>query len=81
MLLTNRINHLTATYPQLSRVWIKTGDPRTPLKVSGSTSPGCIASPTRPVPRPARARQPNSQRITYWWPEGSLSSFPQEKRA
>jgi hypothetical protein len=32
MLLTNKINHLTVTYPQLSRVWIKTGDPRTPLK-------------------------------------------------
>ena len=32
MLLTTRINHLTGTYPQLSRVWIKTGDPRTPLK-------------------------------------------------
>lgn len=32
MLLTIRINNLTATSPQLSRVWIKTGDPRTPLK-------------------------------------------------
>ncbi len=32
MLLTNKINHLTAIYPQLTRVWIKTGDPRTPLK-------------------------------------------------
>jgi len=32
MLLTNRINNLTVRYPQLTRVWIKTGDPRTPLK-------------------------------------------------
>ena len=32
MLLTTRINHLTAICPQLSRVWIKTGDPRIPLK-------------------------------------------------
>lgn len=32
MLLTNKINNLTAMYPQLSRVWIKTGDPKTPLK-------------------------------------------------
>jgi len=30
MLLTNRITN--AMYPQLSRVWIKTGDPRKPLK-------------------------------------------------
>lgn len=32
MLLTNKINNLTAMYPQLSRVWTKTGDPKTPLK-------------------------------------------------
>jgi hypothetical protein len=32
MLLTNKINNLTVMYPQLSRVWIKTGDPKTPLK-------------------------------------------------
>jgi len=32
MLLTTRINNLTAMYPQLCRVWIKTGDPRMPLK-------------------------------------------------
>ena len=32
MLLTTRIDNLTATHPQLSRVWIKTGDPRMPLK-------------------------------------------------
>jgi hypothetical protein len=32
MLLTTRINHQSAIYPQLSRVWIKTSDPRVPLK-------------------------------------------------
>jgi len=32
MLYTNRIKNLTAVYPPLSRVWIKTGDPRMPLK-------------------------------------------------
>ncbi len=31
MLLT-RINNSITMYPQLSRVWIKTGDPRIPLK-------------------------------------------------
>jgi len=32
MLLTIRTNHLTSMYPHLSRVWIKTGDPKLPLK-------------------------------------------------
>lgn len=32
MLFKDRIKNLTAVYPQLSRVWIHTGDPRTPLK-------------------------------------------------
>ena len=32
MLYTDRIKNLTAAYPKLSRVWIKTGDARTPLK-------------------------------------------------
>jgi hypothetical protein len=32
MLLTNRINNSIAMHPQLTRVWIKTDDPRTPLK-------------------------------------------------
>jgi|HubBroStandDraft_1064217.scaffolds.fasta_scaffold1641968_1 hypothetical protein len=32
MLYTDRIKNLTAVYPPLSRVWIKTEDPRTPLK-------------------------------------------------
>lgn len=32
MLLTNKINNLSAMYPQLSRVWTKTGDPKVPLK-------------------------------------------------
>jgi len=32
MLLNNRINHGTGIYPRLSRVWIKTGDPRMPLR-------------------------------------------------
>ncbi len=32
MLYTDRIKNLTAVYPQLCRVWIKTGDPRMPLK-------------------------------------------------
>jgi hypothetical protein len=32
MLLTTRINNLTMVRPTLSRVWIKTGNPRMPLK-------------------------------------------------
>lgn len=32
MLFTDRIKNLSAVCPQLSRVWIKTGDPRMPLK-------------------------------------------------
>jgi len=32
MLFTTRINDLVTAYPKLSRVWIKTGDLRTPLK-------------------------------------------------
>jgi hypothetical protein len=32
MLYTNGINNLTAVCPPLSRVWIKTEDPRIPLK-------------------------------------------------
>ncbi len=32
MLYTDRIKNLTSAYPKLSRVWIKTEDPRTPLK-------------------------------------------------
>ena len=32
MLFTTRINNLVTAYPKLSRVWIKTGNPRTPLK-------------------------------------------------
>jgi hypothetical protein len=32
MLYTDRIKNLAAIYPELSRVWIKTGDPKMPLK-------------------------------------------------
>jgi hypothetical protein len=32
MLFKDRIKNLCAVYPELTRVWIKTGDPRTPLK-------------------------------------------------
>jgi hypothetical protein len=32
MLCKDRIRNLTAFYPELTRVWIKTNDPRTPLK-------------------------------------------------
>ena len=32
MLYTDRIKNLTAAYPKLSRVWIKTDNPRMPLK-------------------------------------------------
>lgn len=32
MLYTDRIKNLTSAYPKLSRVWIRTGDARTPLK-------------------------------------------------
>jgi hypothetical protein len=32
MLLITRINNIVTAYPKLSRVWIKTGDPRMPLK-------------------------------------------------
>jgi hypothetical protein len=32
MLYKDRIKNLTTCYPELTRVWIKTEDPRTPLK-------------------------------------------------
>ncbi len=32
MLYTTRINNLVTAYPKLSRIWIKTGNPKTPLK-------------------------------------------------
>ncbi len=32
MLFTARINNLVTAYPKLSRIWIKTGNPKTPLK-------------------------------------------------
>ena len=32
MLHTTRINNLVTAFPKLSRIWIKTGNPRTPLK-------------------------------------------------
>ena len=32
MLYTDRIKNLAAVYPKLSRVWIKTDNPRMPLK-------------------------------------------------
>jgi hypothetical protein len=32
MLYKDKIKNLTAVYPELARVWIKTGDPRLPLK-------------------------------------------------
>ena len=32
MLFTTRINNLVAACPKLSRVWIKTGNPKLPLK-------------------------------------------------
>jgi len=32
MLFKDRIKNLTTFYPELSRVWIKTGDPKMPLK-------------------------------------------------
>ena len=32
MLYKDKIKNLTAMYPELARVWIKTGDPRPPLK-------------------------------------------------
>jgi hypothetical protein len=32
MLYKDRIKNLTTFYPELTRVWIKTDDPRTPLK-------------------------------------------------
>jgi hypothetical protein len=32
MLYKDRIKNLAAIYPELARVWIKTGDPKTPLK-------------------------------------------------
>ncbi len=32
MLYKDKIKNLTAVYPQLARVWIKTSDPRLPLK-------------------------------------------------
>lgn len=32
MLYTDRIKNLKSIFPELSRVWIKTGDPRLPLK-------------------------------------------------
>jgi hypothetical protein len=32
MLYTDRIKNLNSAFPEMSRVWIKTGDPKTPLK-------------------------------------------------
>jgi hypothetical protein len=32
MLFTTRINNLVTACPRLSRIWIKTGNPKTPLK-------------------------------------------------
>jgi hypothetical protein len=32
MLFTTGINNLVTAYPKLSRVWIKTGNPKAPLK-------------------------------------------------
>jgi hypothetical protein len=32
MLFTTRVNNLVTAQPRLSRVWIKTGNPKTPLK-------------------------------------------------
>ena len=32
MLYTTRINNLVTAHPRLSRIWIKTGNPKTPLK-------------------------------------------------
>ncbi|MGO9516080.1 MAG: hypothetical protein ACLPND_03455 [Candidatus Korobacteraceae bacterium] len=32
MLFTTRINNLMTACPRLSRIWIKTGNPKTPLK-------------------------------------------------
>ncbi len=32
MFYKDRIKNLTAFYPELTRVWLKTDDPRTPLK-------------------------------------------------
>jgi hypothetical protein len=32
MLYKDRIRNLTTFYPELTRVWIKTDDPRTPLR-------------------------------------------------
>jgi hypothetical protein len=32
MLFTTRINNLVTFMPKLSRIWIKTGNPRAPLK-------------------------------------------------
>ena len=32
MLFTTRINNLVTACPKLSSIWIKTGDPKTPLK-------------------------------------------------
>jgi hypothetical protein len=29
---TDRVNNLAVVYPELTRVWIKTGDPKLPLK-------------------------------------------------
>ena len=29
---TTRINNIVTAYPKLSRIWIKTGDPKTPLQ-------------------------------------------------
>ena len=52
MLYKDRIKNLVNVYPQLSRVWIKTNDPRTPLKsvwvsetaLRRATSADCVKS-------------------------------------
>jgi len=32
MLFTTRTNNIVTAYPKLSRIWIRTGNPKTPLK-------------------------------------------------
>ena len=72
MLLTNKINNLTVMYPRTLECGSRPAIPRRRSRASGSTTPRYIASPTRPAPRPAKARPPTSRRITYWSPDGSL---------
>lgn len=68
MLFTTRINNLVTAYPKLSRIWIKTGNPKTPLKavwinesqLSRAMHDTCAAMPDDDTAEPAEITYPES---------------------